>query len=210
MDSRGEQLETLKEIKTIMERSSRFISLSGLSGVFAGCFALAGAWFTYQKFGYRDYMHAFYSMSSDADRYDMMRFLFTDGLIVLVASLTVMFFFTSRRAGKNDEKLLDGSAKRLLGNIMIPLFTGGIFCLILFEKGDIALIAPCTLIFYGLALVNGSKYSLNDIRYLGFIQIILGLINTWFIGRGLLFWSLGFGVMHILYGIFMWNKYERN
>jgi hypothetical protein len=210
MDSRGEQLETLKEIKNIMERSSRFISLSGLSGIFAGCFALIGAFAAYHRFGYKDYWHAWLEASGEESRREMMQFLMIDGSIVLIASISIMFFFTVRRAAKNNEKLFDASAQRLLGNILIPLLTGGIFCLILFKFGYIGLIAPCTLIFYGLALVNGSKYSLNDIRYLGFVQIVLGLLNAYFLGHGLIFWSLGFGVMHILYGIFMWNKYERN
>jgi hypothetical protein len=210
MASSNEQLETLKEIKSLMERSSRFISLSGLSGIFAGCFALIGAWFAYERLGYHDY----YSLYLESHRYvdtrnAIMNFLFLDAILVLTASLITMFFFTARRARKNNEKMIDASAIRLLGNIMIPLVTGGILCLILFWREELPLIAPCTLIFYGLALVNGSKYSLNDIRYLGFIQITLGLLNACFIGYGLLFWSLGFGVMHILYGSYMWFKYER-
>ncbi len=211
MATPNEQLETLKEIKSIMERSSRFISLSGLSGISAGCFALIGAWLAYQHFGYRDYNGIWSEAQSNLEtRRNGILFLLVDGILVLLASLTTLLFFTSRRTKKNNEKMIDSSAIRLMENLLIPLATGGLLCLILFSRHEIALIAPCTLIFYGLALVNGSKYSLNDIRYLGFIQIILGLLNAWFIGYGLLFWSLGFGIMHILYGSFMWTKYERN
>jgi hypothetical protein len=211
MSEPNEQLETLKEIKSLMERSSRFISLSGLSGISAGIFALIGAWFAYHRFGYRDYYGFYLDSSGNLEtRSSVLQFIFIDGAIVLIASLSTMLFFTARRARKNNEKMIDPSARRLIGNLLIPLITGGLLCLVLFLKGDIALIAPCTLIFYGLALVNGSKYSLNDIRYLGFIQIILGLINAWYIGYGLLFWSLGFGLMHILYGSYMWLKYERS
>lgn len=210
MTSQNEQLETLKEIKNLMERSSRFISLSGLSGICAGCFALIGAWYAYHEFGYQDYYGRYITSHGNLEtRASILRFIFIDASLVLLASLSAMLFFTSRRAGKNNEKIFDASAKRLLGNILIPLVTGGILCIIMLLKEDIAYIAPCTLLFYGLALVNGSKYSLNDIRYLGFLQIILGLLNAWFIGHGLLFWSLGFGVLHILYGSYMWFKYER-
>lgn len=210
MASPEEQLETLREIKSIMERSSRFISLSGLSGIFAGCFALIGAWFAYQRFGYRDY-YGFYMDSEGLaeTRNSVLQFIFIDGVLVLLASLVIMLFFTAKRARKNNEKMIDASAIRLVGNLLIPLVTGGLLCLILFIKGEIGLIVPCTLIFYGLALVNGSKYSLNDIRYLGFLQIVFGLLNAWLIGYGLLFWSLGFGVLHICYGTYMWFKYER-
>lgn len=211
MASSNEQLETLKEIKSLMERSSRFISLSGLSGLCAGCFALIGAWFAYHRFGYRDYYWIYLDSGGNVEtRGSVLQFLFIDGAIVLLASLTMMVLLTARRARINSEKMIDASALRLVGNLLIPLTTGGILCVILFIQEDIGLIAPCTLIFYGLALVNGSKYSLNDIRYLGFIQIALGLLNAWFIGYGLFFWSLGFGLMHILYGSYMWLKYERN
>ncbi len=211
MASSNEQLETLKEIKSLMERSSRFISLSGLSGISAGCFALIGAWFAYHRFGYQDYYGIYLDSEGNHEtRSSVLQFLFIDGSLVLLASLGLMLIFTSRRATRNNEKMIDSSAIRLVGNLLIPLITGGVLCLILFFKEDIALIAPCTLIFYGLALVNGSKYSLNDIRYLGFIQIMLGLINAWYIGYGLLFWSLGFGILHIIYGSYLWLKYERN
>src|ERR1700744_2877545 len=43
MDTPATSLEALKDIRQIMERSGRFISLSGWSGVAAGCWALAGA-----------------------------------------------------------------------------------------------------------------------------------------------------------------------
>src|SRR4030095_704001 len=47
MNEKNQQIEsTLHDIKSIMERSSRFISLSGWSGVAAGICALAGAWYT--------------------------------------------------------------------------------------------------------------------------------------------------------------------
>src|SRR5881398_1011059 len=44
MDQHLQHLDTLKDIKRMMERSSRFISLSGLSGIAAGVCALVGAW----------------------------------------------------------------------------------------------------------------------------------------------------------------------
>lgn len=211
MSSPHEQLESLHEIKTMMERSSRFISLSGLSGILAGTFALLGAGAAYARFGYRDYSEVFSTALHDPETQNsVLTFLFLDATLVLLASLFVIYMLTARRAKKNQEEIMDDSARRLLLNLLIPLVTGGLLCIILFMKADISLIAPCTLIFYGLALVNGSKYSLNDIRYLGLFQIVLGLLNAWFIGYGLIFWSLGFGVLHIIYGALMWHKYERN
>jgi hypothetical protein len=80
--------------------------------------------------------------------------------------------------------------------------------MILLLKGYIGIVAPLTLIFYGLALVNASKYTLSEVRWLGLTQILLGLAAAHFIGYGLVFWALGFGLVHILYGLVMHYKYK--
>ena len=65
------------------------------------------------------------------------------------------------------------------------------------------------LIFYGLALINSSKYTFFEIRYLGIAEIVLGLIASVFVSSGLILWAAGFGLLHIIYGIIMYYKYER-
>ena len=118
-------------------------------------------------------------------------------------------YFTTRKAKRKGQKIWDKTSQRLLLNLAIPLVVGGIYCLQLIRSGNLGLVAPTTLIFYGLALINASKYTLSDIRYLGFSEILLGLIGLIFIGNGLELWALGFGVLHIVYGIVMYVKYER-
>ena len=94
--------------------------------------------------------------------------------------------------------------------VAIPMLAGAIYLWQLMEAGSFGLIAPGSLIFYGLALINASKYTLGEIKYLGYFQLLLGLVNCTMPGYGLYFWAMGFGVLHILYGIIMWYKYERN
>ena len=203
-------LETLQDIKRIMERSSRFISLSGLSGIAAGICALAGAWFAYKEFApyYTDYNNRGVYSGED---FQLLKFrLLVIALAVLAAALVSSFYFTWRKAKHNKLPIWDLTAKRLMINMLIPLVTGGLFILALYQYNEWMFIAPACLIFYGLALVNASKYTLTDVRYLGLFQILLGLINTQFVGYGLYFWALGFGVMHIIYGFVMWWKYEKN
>lgn len=198
-------IDDLREIKSIMSRSSRLISLSGLAGVFAGIFALAGAYFAYTTV-YTDQNYLGYRVAVLTT--ETMVSLLTIAIITLLLSIGAGVFFTSRRAKKTNEKLWDHQTKRLLINLFIPLATGGILSLILLMKGYIGIVAPLTLIFYGLALVNASKYTLDEIRSLGLMQIGLGLIATYFIGYGLIFWSIGFGILHIIYGLVMHRKYE--
>jgi hypothetical protein len=207
MEEQKEHLQTLSEIRSMMERSSRFISLSGLSGVFAGIFALIGAYFGYMKLG--EYNYSYRSLNNDSIN-DAIIYFVTIGAIVLFASISIGVLLTIRNSKKKGIKIWDSTAKRLLINLMIPLITGGLFCLILLFQGNIVLVASATLIFYGLALINASKYTLNDIRYLGICEIILGLMAAIYIGYGLFFWAAGFGILHIVYGAAMYFKYERN
>lgn len=211
--NKQEHLKTLSDIKSLMERSSRFLSLSGLSGIFIGFYALAGviaAWWYLNNNNFE--ITSYYNLvtASDAERYrPFLSFFICDALLVLFMSLITGYVLTQRLAKKQGFKIWDTSAKRLLINLFIPLVTGGIYCLILLQHQRIGLVAPSMLIFYGLALLNASKYTHNDIRYLGLAEIILGLIAAIYSGYGLLFWALGFGVMHIIYGIAMYYKYER-
>jgi hypothetical protein len=207
----GTPLETLHEIRDMMEKSSRFLSLSGLSGVFAGLFALAGAAAAYWHLGLSLRDPAFHQYAYTAGRLniDFILFIMADAVLVLLAAITTGIYFTARKARKEGQSLWGFTARRLMFSMAIPLVAGGLFCLALIYHGVMSLAAPATLIFYGLALLNGSKYTLHDVRYLGITQIILGVIASFFVGYGLLFWALGFGVMHIVYGTLMYYKYER-
>ncbi|NUQ25130.1 MAG: hypothetical protein HUU34_14380 [Saprospiraceae bacterium] len=212
--SKQQHIDTLQEIRSLMERSSRFISLSGLSGIFAGIWALAGATAAYF---YLDIMpfdqNTFYYSIIDQGRHrgiNILQFFVIDALIVLVGALGSGVYFSTRRAKRRGQKIWDPVTRRLLVELAIPLFAGGLFCLTLLYHDALVFVAPATLVFYGLALVNASKYTLPDIRLLGISEIVLGLIAMLRIGNGLECWAAGFGLLHIIYGAMMYYKYERN
>lgn len=194
-------LKDISEIKELMNKSSRFISLSGLSGIMAGVYALIGA------------AIAYYIVDNSIRGY-----LILDGqifrvclfILFTVAALSIVtaIFLTTRKAKKNGAKVWDATSRRLIINFLIPLIVGGLYILIILSNQKYGQTAALMLIFYGLALVNASKYSIGDIRYLGFIEIILGLICAILPGYGFWLWVLGFGVMHIIYGTWMYFKYD--
>lgn len=197
-------ISDLEDIRNIMDRSSRFISLSGLSGVVAGCLALVGAWLAYQTV-YVDQKYLSYrqALLNTNTAFQLL------GIATAVLLLSILFgiLLTQRKARKNNQKIWDSQSQRLVINLLIPLAVGGILCLILMSKGFIGLVAPLTLVFYGLGLINASKYTLSEVRGLGIAEVILGLVACQWVGFGLLFWAAGFGLLHIIYGIIMHVKY---
>jgi hypothetical protein len=198
--------EDLAHIRSMMERSSRFISLSGLSGVFAGLSALIGGLYVYQLFKANgmDYLndeHKLYSTSLVSE-------LFWIAIIILVCAFIFGAFFTIRKSKKYNLPIWTSATKKMLFNLAVPLVSGGIFCLALIYHGYFGLVAPSTLIFYGLAVINAEKYTFSNIKYLGFCELILGCISLFYIGYGLIFWIIGFGILHILYGLVMFKKYK--
>lgn len=209
MDSSNQPLETLTEIRDLMQRSSKFLSLSGLSGISAGIVALIGALVAYLRLKTDAFNYENTSQLSELTRGEMMKFVLIDGTIVLVAALILGVFFTIRKAQKVGQAVWNNTSKRLLVSLMIPLVTGGIFCLAMFYRGILWVSFPATLIFYGLALLNASKYTVRDLEYLGILEVVLGLISLFLTGYNLLVWAIGFGVLHIVYGTFMYFKYDR-
>jgi hypothetical protein len=207
MEQKNEQMETLHEIRDIMDRSTRFLSLSGLSGIFAGISALAGAAVVKWYFSSNG-INYFRDAGSNLNR-DNILFLVLVAAAVLIVAILTATYFTVRNARKKNQRPWDKQSKRLLVNLAVPLATGGVFCSILLYHNIIFLIAPAMLVFYGLALLNGSKYSIGDIRYLGLFEIATGLLAAFFAGYGLLLWTFGFGILHIVYGTLVWFKYER-
>jgi hypothetical protein len=214
MNEQQQSLEDLQHIKKMMERSSRFISLSGLSGISAGLCALIGAWVAHPYvFGQKDLVIDNNLALAQAATNDyaiiLNTYLFWIAAATFIGAFISAFFFTWLKSKKDGSPIWGNTAKRLLINVSIPVLVGGLFLFRMLHYGTFGLVAPGCLIFYGLGLINASKYTLDEIRYLGYVQIILGIINLWFVGYGLYFWGMGFGVMHMLYGVYMWMKYER-
>lgn len=212
MNQQQEQLDAIRDIRNLMERSSRFSSLSGLAGVVVGILALGAILTAYLLLGITPLEQGYYTLlnnESPIAGYTLFTLLAADFGFVLLLSLLTGIYMSARKARKQNLPVWDATAKRMLLNLSIPLVTGGIYCLILLYQGQPALVLPATLLFYGLALLNASKYTINDIRYLGVLEVGLGLIASYFTDYGLLFWAFGFGILHIVYGISIYFTYEK-
>jgi hypothetical protein len=210
MDNRQEHLNNLSEIRALMERSSSFLSLSGLSGISAGVIGLITTAILYYKLSrYLDIDNYGSGVLTVNGRGDLIVFCTILFVIVLIVTFASTAFFTIRKSKKKGLNVWDAPAKKLVQNLFIPLIIGGVFCLLLvYHYYDFAVL-PSMLIFYGLSLINASKYTLNELKWLGITVAVLGLLAFYFMSQALVFWGLGFGVMNIIYGAVMYFKYER-
>lgn len=204
--------DDLASIRSLMERSSKFISLSGLSGILAGIYALIGAGVAYYELYIGIGTHRFNPHFRIIENIEDSFLLFTLLLIalaVLLASILTGFILTARKAKKKGQPIWGNTSRALMFNMALPLVSGGLLILILLFRNYYGIVSPASLIFYGLALVAASNFTYKDVRYLGICEIVLGLIAACLPGYGLLFWAIGFGVLHIVYGSMMYFKYDR-
>ncbi|NQU54581.1 MAG: hypothetical protein HQ522_18825 [Bacteroidetes bacterium] len=205
MNESEKLLSELKNIREIMERSSRFLSLSGLSGILVGMYALIGAFLAYQIV-YVQFPSNFRQEYVN----DVLVLLLIIGTSVLLLALITILFLTINKARKEQKPVWGPGSKLLLINLLIPLVTGGLLISILTLRGYYGIISPCFLIFYGLALVNAAKYTRPEILGLGIIEIVIGLVAAISPGYGLYLWAVGFGVVHIIYGFLYLRNESKN
>jgi hypothetical protein len=201
MKEQRDYIQDIAEIRSMMERSSKFASLSGWAGILAGIYALGGAFAAYSLLGFNpdELNYASPNLSN----------VILLAIGVLVLALISAIYLSWRKSRSKDEKVWNATSKRLLSSMAIPLVSGGVLILILLAHGLIGLAAPLMLIFYGLALVNAGHFTIPEVKIIGIVQITLGLLSTWFIEYGLILWAIGFGAVHIIYGIYMHFRYER-
>lgn len=206
MEKDRDYIKDITEIRTMMERSSKFLSLSGWAGILAGIYALVGAYIAHAFLRFRPV-----EIGYSADGIPLPDLLNACILAagILVLSIGTAIYLSYRRAIKRAEPLWNATSRRLVSNVSVPLATGGILALVFISKGLIGLLAPVTLVFYGLALYNAGTITFREVKALGMIQITLGLAGSFFVEHGLLFWAAGFGLMHIVYGLYIHLKYER-
>ncbi len=201
-------LEELSDIRRIMERSSRFLSLSGLSGVAAGLCGLGGLYGAHRLL--QDKEIPLYGVQAQADPELPLGALTGVALLTLVCALLSGLLFTYRKARRSGAPVWSSASRQMLIHLAIPLAAGGLFILGMIYREIYGFVVPACLVFYGLALVSASRYTLGEIRYLGLLDIALGIACLFFPAYSLYFCGTGFGLLHLVYGIAMWKKYDRS
>lgn len=199
MKSSYDYLQDIADMRRMMERSTRFLSLSGLSGILIGIYALAGTWAASSLMAYKP---------EGTTGSDVVSVLLL-GLGILVLSAMTVAFLSARKARKEGETFWNPASMKLLMHLAVPILAGGILMLIMVRQEQTQLIAPLSLLFYGLALFSAGHFTYAELRSLGMMEMALGLLSAAFPQYAVWCWALGFGVLHILYGLYTHYRYER-
>jgi hypothetical protein len=131
-------------------------------------------------------------------------------LLALGLGLGLVTWFNNRKAERLGLARWNAAATKMVQEAAVPLLGGGLLLAVLvFRYGLFGLVAPLSLLFYGLALTRASWFSLRELRSLGYVQIGLGLVSCLFPRETLLFWGLGLGLAHVLFGLWMAVREQR-
>jgi len=124
-------------------------------------------------------------------------FLFVIALLIIFISI----FTANVIAKRNKEK----ASKKIKIHILIPVIIS--FTLIFFLINyNYYFITPISIVFFGLILLNLNRASLGKFLSFGFTEIILGIIAFLIGAKSLIFLSLGFGVVPIIFGLYHYKK----
>lgn len=206
MKNHEEQLAAIQEMRNMMDQATRFKLISGLSGMIAGVLSLLSLYIVYLSTGISPFEAEALERVWRGSNPILISCIF---IALLVACMGLGLYMARRNARQAGKNAWDGSAKRLVFSLLIPVLTGGVFSMLLIQLGLVSLFAPVTLLFYGMGLLSASKFTLEAVRTVGLIFIGLGLLATGILSYGLLIWALGFGLVHIVYGFIIYVKYER-
>lgn len=210
-----EALNTLSDIRKIMERSSRFMSLNGTSAIVIGLYSCLAAVIAYYILGgagtARSFLPEHFRIPVlQIDTPARLQLLLGFATVLIgICILTVVLMCRHKALKAHQPFGFDRITKRLLWNFFLPLAVGGILCLSLVYQHHYGLTSSVMLIFYGIALINASNYTYSNTRYLGYAELALGLADSFVEGHALLFWTFGFGIFHIVYGLWFYFKFER-
>ena len=207
--------EELASIRNMMEKSSKFSNLSGLSIFFTGLLTIIAASVIYFDIGFSysdveiSYSQLINNEGSKENLEQKIRLLSLIASVILILSLLILYVTASKKTKKEGIKLFNPTFKRTARSLVVPLVSGGVFSFFLIYNHMYGLVAPATLIFYGLGLIAASRNSYDELEVLGYVELVLGILASYFMGAGLLFWVIGFGLGHIVFGSYLHFKYDK-
>ncbi len=196
--------EELQAIRQLMQRPVRYSTMSGLSGILAGCASLAGVLADHAV------TTAYWKQPARAVQINLLVW----GAVFLTAFLASVIP-TRLREARRGMPFWSEVKRRILRTILLPFVAGvGLTAAIAYRWwiGDgpnmWGLIPSLWMCFYAVALWQVGLFSPVEVRLLGVAFLAAGLVTAvWFQTQP--YWSLGvtFGGFHIVYGIAVWIRH---
>ena len=183
----GVAADNLRFIRATMESATAFTGISGKGYVLAGLTALVAAWIAAQQ------------QSNDG-------WLLVWMLEALLAA-SIMLMLTAEKARVQGKSLWTGSGRRLL-IAFLPTMSVGAIVTLAFHLQDHTLLLPgLWLIIYGAAVMTAGAHSIRPIPVMGLLFILLGTLQLLGVAPMNLSLGLGFGALHIIFGILIWRQH---
>src|SRR4051812_13490822 len=109
MKGEHDYIRDITEMRSMMERSSKFLSLSGLAGIMAGIYALAGATLAYKIFNFNPDQIVYDTTESGSLSFDLSKLIFL-AIIILILALATAILLSYKKANKTGEKFWNPTA----------------------------------------------------------------------------------------------------
>lgn len=185
-EERKQAQEALAYIRQTMESASTFTALSGWGLVAVGIVGLASAGLAWR--------------SAVPERLSV----WVPAALVGVVCAGVANGLKARRL---DMPLWSGSFRKVAW-VMVPVLAAGALLTVALVGADARHLLPGTwLALYGAGVTAGGTFSLRAVRWMGLALIVLGALALWQPQYSILFLATGFGVLHILFGLYLVAKH---
>lgn len=187
--------ENLRVIRELMERSTRYTTFSGYSGVLAGTASITGCIITWLL------------QQGPSGLYPArVPFLLTWSLVVLFA-IGADYLLTKRHAARVGKHILSRLGQQMAFASLPGLGTGALLTLLLVRHHLLNEVYPLWMLCYGIAICAVGLFSQREVKYLGALFLCAGALTLVLIqgqpGWGLPMMALSFGGFHIVWGVLM-------
>lgn len=190
--------ENLRVIRELMERSTRYSTFSGLSGICAGLFSILGC-----------LVQRFWVLSLPAS--ERLVAFTINWTLVIALTIGADFFLTKRKAPLVGKTILSRLGRQMVVASAPGLLTGALLTLFLLQQGHMDQVYPVWMLSYGSAVCAVGLFSQKEVGRLGrafltagALTLALGLLTAlqpYIASLGLFITALTFGGFHIAYGL---------
>lgn len=183
--------ENLRVIRALMERSTKYSTFSGVSGVVAGLASIVGCIVTR-------------SLGPDPARFPA-AFLVIWTAVIIVA-VGADFVLMKRRAARVGKHVISRLGKQMVMASAPGLGAGAVLTLYMLQHNMLGDIYPFWMLAYGIAVAATGLFSQREVSILGAAFLITGAATLFAPGIGLEMMAATFGGFHIVYGLAMSRK----